>query len=329
MLARLRGDDRCIERQKVRAIGDLFDDGENLADLPNAALQLADRGHGAIGQLARQIDPLHHPAHGVAARLGILADVTRDRRRRLRGVAKLGDRGVHLRDKREHFIADMRQQAGALRHLPHRCVHLRSRCRGLLHGLEEVVGAAGDLLRRGLQLEGAARSVIGQPRDGIGGREHAANSAAHVFQRRRGALCQLRLIAGANEKRLCSAGDHAHPLGDRGAASADAAEEAAEIRAGLGEAVGELAHLIVREHSRRHVEVALRHLRCHSTQLADRRGDVAGEEVRREAEDRRRQQRDDERVERDLNGDVAIRPPGNGEHENRSVLQLGEPRDVR
>src|SRR5262249_56464471 len=46
VLARLRGDDRGVQGEEVGAVGDLFDDVEDLADLPDAALQLLERSGG-------------------------------------------------------------------------------------------------------------------------------------------------------------------------------------------------------------------------------------------------------------------------------------------
>ena len=145
----------------------------------------------------------------------------------------------------------------------------------------------------------------------------------------RRALREIGLVLRAREQHLRAAGDDAHAVGDGRAAAADAAEEAAEVGARLAEAVGELAHLVIREHARRDVEVALGHLARQLAQLVQRPGDVAREDDRGRAEDGRGQQRHDERVERDLEGDVLVRRPGNGQHEDRAVLQLREAAHVR
>ena len=127
VLARLRGDDRGVEREKVRAAGDLLDHVEDLADLTDAALQLVERLRGARRQLVGEIDSFQRACNRVAAGLRVFANLPRDLGRRLRRLPQFFDRRVHLRDERQHFVADAGEDVGAIRHLAHRRVHLRRR----------------------------------------------------------------------------------------------------------------------------------------------------------------------------------------------------------
>ena len=192
-----------------------------------------------------------------------------------------------------------------------------------------MLGALRHLFGRCLQLQRAARRIFGQRGDGFGGAENVANAGANIFESAGRAFRQLGLIPGPRQQRFRPAGDHADPGGDRCAASSDAAEEPAKVRAGLAEAVRQLSQLVVGEDPRRHIEVPLRHLRGKESQLADRCGDVARQKICGQREDERRDQGDDQRVDGDLQRDVLVRRPRNRHHDDRSVAQLPEHADVR
>src|SRR5207248_1317770 len=89
VLARLRGDDGGVEREKVRAAGDLLDHVQDLADLTDAALQLVERLRGARRQLVGEIDPFQRACDRVAAGLRVFANLPRDLGRRLRRLPQL------------------------------------------------------------------------------------------------------------------------------------------------------------------------------------------------------------------------------------------------
>ena len=127
MLARLRCDDRRVERKEIRPSGDLFDDVENLADLSDAALQFVERFRRARRELVGEVDSFQRAIHRGAAGFRFFAHLTRNLRRRLRSLTQLFDRRIHLRDERQDFVADAGENIGAARHLAHRCIHLRRR----------------------------------------------------------------------------------------------------------------------------------------------------------------------------------------------------------
>ena len=148
LLARLRRDDRRVERQQVRLVRHVVDHVDDGADLVGPAAEPADHALGRLGRLADRVhafDGLHHLR---LAALGVLHHGGREPCRLLRRRVHLAHRGRHLAHRGGGLDRGLRERFRVLEHLLHRAHHLLDRARHLVRraGRQDSMGGIVQLL---------------------------------------------------------------------------------------------------------------------------------------------------------------------------------------
>ncbi len=194
MLAGLRGDDRGVQREQVRLLGDLVDDVQDLTDGVDARAQIRDDGNRLLAALLDAVDLADGLQDGFCAVLGVARHFLAEARRLVGVRLHLVDGDVHLVHGRARLLCGERERVDVLGDLLDRVGHLLDRRDALADALAELADVLGHLVVGGGHLQDGRARFLGAGGEHLHVLRDLAERGGHVLDAASGGLAELHLV---------------------------------------------------------------------------------------------------------------------------------------